>query len=301
MGMFGDGVLGKGARHQHQRPLSTTTTRAFGWAASWLARKNGTGVSAGLPMSLFSPVQRLPGDGQLVSADQATCDPDERSCQTLMYVWEDKCTPCSGTGQARAGRSRRVRAGRGGRRASASMALCTCMACHGLGIVRRTSSREEAVPSGALTLGRPQGQEGYQRDSGPVPPARRSAPGSGGAAQQGRAGSGATPRMPSLGELKERRRLQQQREQQQQVEQPRNTGAGVASQPAPTAAQDGVGEVRVSALGSRDSNSSGSQDSTGYVGVQGLVNGNGEYTTDPKRSSNGTGRSSREPAGAGRP
>lgn len=106
-----------------------------------------------LPLSLFSPYDHtaLPCDGRTQHVEDETCDPNERTCKTTMHVWESNCRMCCGTGNvsyySRGGR------GRGGRRSSG-----VCPGCHGVGCVRKTSSR--IVPNvdggnGQYTAARP--------------------------------------------------------------------------------------------------------------------------------------------------
>eukprot|EP00882_Tetradesmus_deserticola_P022215 GHRQ01024109.1.p2 GENE.GHRQ01024109.1~~GHRQ01024109.1.p2 ORF type:complete len:137 (+),score=34.39 GHRQ01024109.1:707-1117(+) len=64
--------------------------------------------------------------------------------QTLLHVYEARCTVCDGTGWARAPTN--------GRRGK----MGTCMTCHGLGCVRRTTSRfYPDDPDKHMTINRP--------------------------------------------------------------------------------------------------------------------------------------------------
>lgn len=101
-----------------------------------------------LPVSLYWPYKNLPPDGKTRTEGEELCNPEERSCQTPMHVFERKCKPCTGTGMISSNT-------RGRRRVSSY----TCPICHGLGYVRHTSSR--FIPpnlnngTGDYTLGRP--------------------------------------------------------------------------------------------------------------------------------------------------
>lgn len=104
-------------------------------------------------MSLFSPYpqEQLPPDGRVTTKKEDTCDPYERNCATVLYVWESKCRSCYGTGKVNS--STRGRRGR--------HCMYTCVSCAGLGFVRRTSSRitpEVNGPEGPhFTIARPAG------------------------------------------------------------------------------------------------------------------------------------------------
>lgn len=101
-------------------------------------------VSEGLPLSLFHPYKKLPPEGTTVPADEELCDPEEENCKTVLHVYEARCTICDGTGWARAPTN--------GRRGH----LGTCMTCHGLGYVRRTTSRFcPDDPDKHMTINRP--------------------------------------------------------------------------------------------------------------------------------------------------
>ncbi|KAK9807420.1 hypothetical protein WJX73_003941 [Symbiochloris irregularis] len=84
----------------------------------------------GVQLSLFSPFPKLPPDGQVITDAEAQCDPYHSNCKTACNVWESKCKACFGTGQCVSGSSRR-----GGHRS-----LHTCLMCHGIGFVRRSST-----------------------------------------------------------------------------------------------------------------------------------------------------------------
>ncbi|KAF5830305.1 hypothetical protein DUNSADRAFT_14759 [Dunaliella salina] len=89
-----------------------------------------------LPLSLFTPYKNLPKPGQIVDEEELKCDPMMYNCRTPVYVYEEKCASCSGTGYVRhrPGNSRNGR-GRGG--------LNKCLVCTGLGYVRLTTTRYE--------------------------------------------------------------------------------------------------------------------------------------------------------------
>ncbi|KAK9804324.1 hypothetical protein WJX72_006761 [[Myrmecia] bisecta] len=101
-----------------------------------------------LPLSLFSPYKDLPPDGKTRSEKDESCNPEERSCQTPIHTWESKCKACQGTGSVRSSGGRR------GRHSS-----FTCISCHGIGFVRRVSSRIQPDLNGGdgpdFTLARP--------------------------------------------------------------------------------------------------------------------------------------------------
>lgn len=102
-----------------------------------------------MPLSLYSPYRNLPTEGRTQSEGDESCNPMERSCQTPIYVWESDCKMCYGSGTITSYSGRR----RGNRRASS-----TCPACHGLGCVRKTSSRimpDVNGGNGQYTAGRP--------------------------------------------------------------------------------------------------------------------------------------------------
>jgi len=99
-----------------------------------------------LPLSLYAPFTDLPADGKIQTEAEETCDPMTRNCQRPMYVWESKCRPCYGTGSI-------CSSSRRGRRTS-----YVCPTCHGLGVVRKTSSRvmpDIAAGNGQFTAARP--------------------------------------------------------------------------------------------------------------------------------------------------
>mmetsp|Transcript_21542 Transcript_21542/g.59700 ORF Transcript_21542/g.59700 Transcript_21542/m.59700 type:complete len:184 (+) Transcript_21542:161-712(+) len=89
-----------------------------------------------LPLSLFTPYKNLPKPGQIVDEEELNCDPMMYNCRTPVYVYEEKCVSCSGTGFVRrhSGSSRNGR-GRAG--------LNKCLVCTGLGYVRLTTTRYE--------------------------------------------------------------------------------------------------------------------------------------------------------------
>eukprot|EP01025_Chloroclados_australasicus_P021611 TRINITY_DN2269_c0_g1_i1.p2 TRINITY_DN2269_c0_g1~~TRINITY_DN2269_c0_g1_i1.p2 ORF type:complete len:216 (+),score=5.28 TRINITY_DN2269_c0_g1_i1:148-795(+) len=102
----------------------------------------------GLPLSMYSRFEQLPPDGKLQTEQEETCDPFTQRCQTPTFVYESKCRACTGTGMIASGSSRRGR-----------HTLYTCMHCHGLGYVRRTTTRFIPPLNGdengdVLTLGR---------------------------------------------------------------------------------------------------------------------------------------------------
>lgn len=99
-------------------------------------------LNQGLPLSLFHPYERLPPDGSTLMRDEEFCDPDERICKTPTHVYEAACVMCSGTGWARNSSN--------GRRGH----LGTCISCHGLGYVRRTTARFIPEADSSLTLAR---------------------------------------------------------------------------------------------------------------------------------------------------
>lgn len=91
---------------------------------------NGSGNAdwtEGVRLSLFSPFGKLPPDGKLLTEEEETCDPYHSNCKTAMAVWESKCRPCSGTGSTVSSSGRR-------------RTLHTCLMCHGIGYVRRSSA-----------------------------------------------------------------------------------------------------------------------------------------------------------------
>ncbi|KAF6257817.1 hypothetical protein COO60DRAFT_1521822, partial [Scenedesmus sp. NREL 46B-D3] len=96
------------------------------------------------PAVAVPPLQKLPPDGTTIPADEELCNPEEENCKTLLHVYEARCTACDGTGWARAPTN--------GRRGH----LGTCMTCHGLGCVRRTTSRFcPDDPDKHMTINRP--------------------------------------------------------------------------------------------------------------------------------------------------
>eukprot|EP00892_Ulva_mutabilis_P010653 jgi/Ulvmu1/7960/UM004_0193.1 len=65
-----------------------------------------------------------------------TCDPEYRNCQTPMFVYEEQCPVCSGTGETESpGRQRR---------------LGTCALCGGAGYLRHVTSRFQPNVNGSL-------------------------------------------------------------------------------------------------------------------------------------------------------
>lgn len=101
-----------------------------------------------LVVSLYWPYKNLPPDGKTRLENEEQCNPEERSCQTPMHVFERACKACTGTGS--------ISSNTRGRRRIASY---TCTICHGLGYVRHTSSRfmppDLNNGSGDFTIGRP--------------------------------------------------------------------------------------------------------------------------------------------------
>ncbi|KAL3136660.1 hypothetical protein ABBQ38_005901 [Trebouxia sp. C0009 RCD-2024] len=101
-----------------------------------------------LTVSLYWPYKNLPPDGKTRTEHEELCNPEERSCQTPMHVYERACKTCQGTGS--------ISSNTRGRRRTFSY---VCLRCQGIGFVRHTSSR--FMPpglnngSGDYTIGRP--------------------------------------------------------------------------------------------------------------------------------------------------
>lgn len=109
--------------------------------------------SEGLPLSLYTPYRDLPPDGKTLTEREETCNPQEAECKTPAHVYEAECAMCNGTGVVMS-------------KIKGKKRPCTCMLCHGLGYVRRTTSR--FIPSvncvgPNLTINRPGLQNGAQR------------------------------------------------------------------------------------------------------------------------------------------
>ncbi|GBF90286.1 hypothetical protein Rsub_02392 [Raphidocelis subcapitata] len=116
--------------------MSTASTAAA------TARLGRSGRSEGLPLSLFHPYSRLPPEGSTLMREDELCDPQESICKTPSHTYEAECLVCSGTGWARNASN--------GRRGT----LGTCILCHGLGYVRRTTARFVPDSDASLTIGR---------------------------------------------------------------------------------------------------------------------------------------------------
>jgi hypothetical protein len=129
-------------RHQHNKLRALTVVRSLHHHDNVPSRR--FPIDEGLPLSLFHPFKKLPADGTTVPAEEELCDPEEEKCNTALHVYEARCTICDGTGWARAPTN--------GRRGQ----LGTCMCCHGLGYVRRTTSRfVPDDPDKHMTIARP--------------------------------------------------------------------------------------------------------------------------------------------------
>ncbi|KAI8469885.1 MAG: hypothetical protein J3K34DRAFT_269319 [Monoraphidium minutum] len=101
--------------------------------------------SEGLHLSLFHPYRALPPEGATLHPEEEACDPQERACKTPAHTYEARCGACSNTGWARGAGS-----ASSGRRGN----LHTCVVCHGLGYVRRTTARFCPDSPAHMTLAR---------------------------------------------------------------------------------------------------------------------------------------------------
>ncbi|GMH42072.1 hypothetical protein BSKO_09991 [Bryopsis sp. KO-2023] len=117
--------------------------------------------SEGLPLSLFTPYSDLPPEGKTLTNLEETCDPREKMCKTPAHVYEAECAMCNGVGEILSkikGKGKKV--------------PCTCMTCHGLGYVRRTTSRftpEVNCVGPNLTINRPGLENGLSGGANGVP------------------------------------------------------------------------------------------------------------------------------------
>lgn len=98
----------------------------------------------GMKCSLFLPYKGLPPEGLMLPKNEELCDVTERNCRSLVYVYEEPCEPCSGTGYVRASSSH------GGRRGK--WRLNVCLECVGLGFVRVTTNEEPSDRDQCLIL-----------------------------------------------------------------------------------------------------------------------------------------------------
>uniref|UniRef100_A0A1D1ZZ12 Uncharacterized protein n=2 Tax=Auxenochlorella protothecoides TaxID=3075 RepID=A0A1D1ZZ12_AUXPR len=110
---------------------------------------------AHLPTTMFTPMEDLPPDGEVLTFKEQTCNAETQECPTPMFVWEVKCKCCFGTGFSRSqthASTSRHRRGRGGARRAA---LITCTSCAGLGYVRHASATpDDTLEEAFVTLGR---------------------------------------------------------------------------------------------------------------------------------------------------
>lgn len=82
-------------------------------------------------------MDKLPEDGEILTEEEMKCDPEERNCQTPMFVYEERCPSCMGTGDSEAnGRQRRLGA---------------CPMCGGIGYLRHVTSRHQPSVNGSLS------------------------------------------------------------------------------------------------------------------------------------------------------
>ncbi|CAG9467076.1 unnamed protein product [Pedinophyceae sp. YPF-701] len=112
---------------------SSIVARAFPrWPWDRASSKDNLPRHRPLPTTLYRKVDEdaLPEHGHSLTYKDRTCDPRVQDCQVAMHVWEDSCTACKGHGT--------VIASMGTRRRRSWYA---CPTCHGLGYVRRISSR----------------------------------------------------------------------------------------------------------------------------------------------------------------
>ncbi|KAL3145503.1 hypothetical protein ABBQ32_003327 [Trebouxia sp. C0010 RCD-2024] len=75
-----------------------------------------------LTVSLYWPYKNLPPDGKTRTEHEELCNPEERSCQTPMHVYERACKTCQGTGT--------ISSNTRGRRRTFSY---VCLRCQGIG------------------------------------------------------------------------------------------------------------------------------------------------------------------------
>ncbi|GLC34315.1 hypothetical protein PLESTM_000181700 [Pleodorina starrii] len=97
----------------------------------------------------------------MLAAADAICDPNVERCKTPIYTYETKCSCCCGTGF--------VKSRANGHHAS----LSTCLLCHGLGYVRRTTARfapDNGPTSGVFTLARPEPDPKHKAGKGKAKP-----------------------------------------------------------------------------------------------------------------------------------
>lgn len=101
-------------------------------------------LDEGLQLSIFHPYKKLPPEGVTVPLEEEMCDPETETCKTPLHVYEARCVHCYGTGWSRLPSN--------GRRGH----LATCVVCHGLGYVRRTTARfTPDVPDKHQIMARP--------------------------------------------------------------------------------------------------------------------------------------------------
>ncbi|KAL6753614.1 hypothetical protein V8C86DRAFT_2724508 [Haematococcus lacustris] len=108
------------------RAAAANETEAAPVGPATLMRRMGT-----VALSLFMPYKQLPPEGRMIDKLEEECDPYERNCRTLTYVYETQCMSCSGTGWSRGRHNPRRSRARG--------SLHVCLKCHGVGHVRHVS------------------------------------------------------------------------------------------------------------------------------------------------------------------
>eukprot|EP00210_Caulerpa_lentillifera_P005895 g5637.t1 len=84
--------------------------------------------SEGLYVSLYAPIKDLPPDGRVITEKEEKCDPLIQRCKTPTYVYETPCPMCKATGMIES-------------KFKGKRLMHTCLACHGLGYVRRVTTR----------------------------------------------------------------------------------------------------------------------------------------------------------------